>query len=271
MSSMRSPASRCALAGARSTASARCGRPIGLPSAMRCSISRFVELEADARAGASRHAQRALLAVGEELGRGASSARAACGRCRSRGCAVRAASGGAVVDGGDLDGRDDPHAEALAGVDRLGDAADRVVVGQREQLDAGVGGAGDDLRRRQRRRRSAVECDCRSKRGATAGAAYAIGSGAGGPIPDRPPARWTWPAPFDQPLRRRARQLVFAWDREQPCDTPFDAVAQAAHGGVIARAPSRTARGRRRRARRARRAPLGLAAREHASIHRTSR
>ncbi len=49
------------------------------------------------------------------------------------------------VDGGDLDGGDDAHAVALAGGDRLGDAADGVVVGQRQQLDAGVGGALHDL------------------------------------------------------------------------------------------------------------------------------
>ena len=55
----------------------------------------------------------------------------------------------ALVDGGDLDGRDDAHARALARLDRLGDAADRVVVGQREQLDAGLGGALHDLGGRQ--------------------------------------------------------------------------------------------------------------------------
>ena len=55
----------------------------------------------------------------------------------------------ALVDGGDLDGRDDAHAEALARLDRLGDAADGVVVAQREQLDAGLGGALDDLGGRQ--------------------------------------------------------------------------------------------------------------------------
>ena len=117
---------------------------------------------------ASRHAQRALLAVGEEVGQRARSAAGRCGRCRSRGCAVRAAPATPVVDGGDLDRRDDAHADALAGGDRLGDAADGVVVGQREQLHAGLGGALRRPRAAGRAPSEWVECDCRSKRGATA-------------------------------------------------------------------------------------------------------
>jgi hypothetical protein len=53
--------------------------------------------------------------------------------------------GGAVVDCGDLDRGDDSYAEALPGGERLRDPADRVVVGEGQQLDAGVGRAGYDL------------------------------------------------------------------------------------------------------------------------------
>ena len=55
------------MAGAASTASARWGRPIGLPAAMRPSISASSSSKPSSsqRRG---HAQRALLAVGEELG-----------------------------------------------------------------------------------------------------------------------------------------------------------------------------------------------------------
>ena len=89
-------------AGGRSVCRRRCAR----------SISRFVELEAELAQRVA-HAQRALLAVGEELGEPFASAAGRCGRCRSRGCAVRAGTGEPVVDGGDLDGGDDPHAQAL--------------------------------------------------------------------------------------------------------------------------------------------------------------
>ena len=50
----------------------------------------FVEVEADLAQGVA-HAQRALLAVGQEVHRGSPSSAGPCGRCRSRGCAVRAA------------------------------------------------------------------------------------------------------------------------------------------------------------------------------------
>ena len=45
----------------------------------------------------------------------------------------------------DLDRRNDPHAMVGPGAQRLSDAGDRVVVGQREQLDAGLCGCGDDV------------------------------------------------------------------------------------------------------------------------------
>ena len=45
---------------------------------------------------------------------------------------------GAVVDRGDLDRGDDAHAVALSGGERLGDAADGVVVGERQQLHPGL-------------------------------------------------------------------------------------------------------------------------------------
>ena len=83
-----------------------------------------------------------------------------------------------AVERRDLGGRDDGDAvEVVGDVQRLGDAVDRVVVGQREQLDAGR------VRRRARPRAGgsapslAVEWDCRSKVGAALGkAARAYGS-----------------------------------------------------------------------------------------------
>ena len=60
-----------------------------------------------------------------------------------------APDGSVAIDGRDLDGGDDPDALLLAGGDRLGDAADGVVVGQRELLDAGGGRPLDDLGRGQ--------------------------------------------------------------------------------------------------------------------------
>ena len=104
----------------------------------------FVELEAGLlqRGG---HPQRALLAVGEELGQplgepgtGVVDVVAEDVQFQRR--------GPAVVDGRDLDGRDHPHAQAIARGEGLRDAADGVVVGQREQLHAGLGGAGHHLR-----------------------------------------------------------------------------------------------------------------------------
>ena len=50
----------------------------------------FVELEADLAQGVA-HAQRALLAVGEEVDERGRSSAGRCGRCCSRGCAVRGA------------------------------------------------------------------------------------------------------------------------------------------------------------------------------------
>ena len=49
------------------------------------------------------------------------------------------------VDRGDLDCGNDVYAVALAGAQRLGDAGDGVVVGERQQLHPGAGGAIDDL------------------------------------------------------------------------------------------------------------------------------
>ena len=53
----------------------------------------------------------------------------------------------------------------LSGVDRLGYAGDRVVVGEGEQLDAGLGGARATTSAGGRIPSEQVECDCRSKRG----------------------------------------------------------------------------------------------------------
>ena len=79
-----------ALAGAASTAAARWGRPIGWPSAMRAEISRSSSSKPSSRERGG-HAQRALLAVGQELGRARAERPRRCGRCGSRGRAVRAA------------------------------------------------------------------------------------------------------------------------------------------------------------------------------------
>ena len=59
-----------------------------------------------------------------------------------------------AVDGGELGRRASADAVLARRVARLGDAVDRVVVGQREQLDAGRGRAGRPPRRRAARRRS---------------------------------------------------------------------------------------------------------------------
>ena len=60
--------------------------------------------------------------------------------CSSRGDARRRASTAEISTAGTT-----RTPRRSPGVDRLGDAADGVVVGQREQLHAGLGGAGDDL------------------------------------------------------------------------------------------------------------------------------
>ncbi len=104
----------------------------------------FIELEAELleRGG---HAQRALLAVGEEFGE----PRSEHGACVVDAVAEDVQFAGdrrTLVDGRDLDRGHDPHAIALTRGDRLGDAADRVVVGQRQQLHARVRGALDHLR-----------------------------------------------------------------------------------------------------------------------------
>ena len=160
----------------------------------------------------------------EELGQPAGEQRARCGRCGSRGCAVRGRDvGGAVVDGGDLDGGDDAHAEPLAGRERLGDAADRVVVGQRQQLDAGLGGAAHDLGRRAGRRRSG-----------SSGTAGRSGAASRGSLCDRS-------------VRRRARAV------ERSCASASARTASTVSARATARAggarrrgsggPCRTARG----------------------------
>ena len=107
----------------------------------------FVQLQAElAQRGG--HAQRALLAVGEELGEPLGEQRAGVVDGVAEDVQF-AADRRAVVDRGDLDRGDDAHAVALAGAQRLGDAADRVVVGERQQLHAGLGRALHDLGGRQ--------------------------------------------------------------------------------------------------------------------------
>ena len=103
----------------------------------------FVEVEADL-AQAVAHTQRALLAVGQELLEASGHRRP--GVVDAVAEDVQFAHGrGAVVDRGDLDGRHDLDPDPLAGCDGLGDARDRVVVGEGEQLDAGLGGKGHHL------------------------------------------------------------------------------------------------------------------------------
>jgi hypothetical protein len=128
------------LAGARSTAPATDGFALG---DTRVDL-RFVEVEANL-AQAVAHAQRAVLAVGEEVGQpgGHGGARVVDFVAED----VQFAGDQRVgVHGGDLHRCDDAHAVALARVDRLGDAADGVVVRQREQLHAGLRCALDHLR-----------------------------------------------------------------------------------------------------------------------------
>ena len=124
----------------------------------------------------------------------------------------------AVVDGGDLHGGDDPHAEPLARRDRLGDPGDGVVVGERQQLHARLGGALHDLGGAERavgvgRVRLQVEAGARE-------AAYAIAlrSRRGA---DRV-GRGGWASSHGAPgARRRVGRRL----------------AQAAHGRVVAAGP----------------------------------
>ena len=97
----------------------------------------------------------------------------------------------AGVHGGDLDRGHDAHAVALAGGDRLGDAADGVVVGQREQLHAGAA-ARSTTSAAGRAPSEWVECDCRSKRGATAGSVCDQLKSCSGPVGQRG-AQWLRP------------------------------------------------------------------------------
>ncbi len=104
---------------------------------------RAVELEAELlqRRG---HPQRALLAVGEELGESRGEGRVGVVDVVAEDVqfARRLPVG---VDRGDLDRGNHLHAVALARAQRLGDAGDGVVVAQRQQLDAGARGALHDL------------------------------------------------------------------------------------------------------------------------------
>jgi len=97
---------------------------------------RFVQLEAELleRAG---HPQRALLAVGQELGEllGEDGAGVVDAVTEDVQFAWRLR---VCVDRGDLDRGDHAHAVTLARAQRLGDAGNGVVVAQREQLHPGA-------------------------------------------------------------------------------------------------------------------------------------
>ena len=97
----------------------------------------FVQLEALLAQGGG-HAQRALLAVGEELRQPRRESGAGVVDAVPEDVQFARCSDPALlpvrVDRGDLHRGDHLHAVALAGAQRLGDAAHRVVVGQRQQL-----------------------------------------------------------------------------------------------------------------------------------------
>jgi len=107
----------------------------------------FVQLEA-LLAQSRRHAQRAALAVGEELAQAPGQARAGVVDVVAEDVQF-AADRRAGVDGGDLDCRHDPNAGTVSRGERLGDAADGVVVGQGQKLDTAVSGPLHDLCRRE--------------------------------------------------------------------------------------------------------------------------
>ncbi len=126
------------------------------------------------------HAQGAALAVGEEVGEGRGESGVGvvdqvaedvqfarqCRRVLRR-----------VVDRGDLHGGHDAHPKPRARVEGLGDAGDGVVVGERQQLDAGLGGALRRPRRPATPRRSGSSGIADRRRAASASrAAYAMGS-----------------------------------------------------------------------------------------------
>ena len=140
-----SSASRSALAGWASTAGREVGRPTGLPASRRASTRRGSISKpqlARARRPSARRAARGRRA------------RRAAARCRTRVAVVDAVAEDVevlvgAVDRRDLGRGDDRTPCSRAGGERLVDAVDGVVVGQRQQLDAGGGGVGDDLGGRQ--------------------------------------------------------------------------------------------------------------------------
>ena len=136
---------RCALLGWLNAAWARCGRPIGSPAARRASSGARSRAKPHAssasaiRCGAGRAVGAEALQLGEEAGVGVVDA-----------VAEDVEVLVVAVDGRQLGGGDDADRAAgrVRGRQRLGDAVDRVVVAEREQLDARGGRAGDDLGRR---------------------------------------------------------------------------------------------------------------------------
>ena len=71
-----------------------------------------------------------------------------------------------AVERGELDGGDHAEAVSRARLQRLVDAVHRVMVGERQQLHARVGGGRDHIARGGSAPSEHVECDCRSNAGA---------------------------------------------------------------------------------------------------------
>ena len=161
--SSRVPSSRrrILLAGCSNAACARCGRPTGGAAAVAGASS-----SSPARAARRPCGARARGAVGAEAPR---ARRASAGVVVVDAVAEDVEVLALAVDRRELGRRARARRPcARAGRERLVDAVDRVMVGQREQLDARRGGRARPPRPARARRRSSVECDCRSKVGRSA-------------------------------------------------------------------------------------------------------
>jgi hypothetical protein len=131
------------LAGCARTAAARCGRPTGLPCALRASIGAGSTSKPSSQALC--HGVRPSLPVRASVEQALAEQRAPVVDPVAEDVQVLVVA----VDRGDL--RRGYHADPVhgAGGEGLVHAVDRVVVGQREQLDAGPGGVLHHLSGRQ--------------------------------------------------------------------------------------------------------------------------